>query len=112
MSQDLPQRPYGTTGQNVSVIGLGGGGLDTRSLDAGVATVRRAMELGVTYFDTSPAYGEGASLRCGRMSGYNLLYRSARRSALPISQQKGVAAAQQGPLPVDLHQQIEQLGLP
>ena len=61
MSEDLPRRLYGTTGQQVSVIGLGGAGLDKYSLNAGVATVRRALELGVTYFDTSPSYGDGAS---------------------------------------------------
>lgn len=61
MSHDLPQRPYGTTGQQVSAIGLGGAGLDKHSLDDGVATVRRGLELGVSYFDTSPAYGDGAS---------------------------------------------------
>jgi D-threo-aldose 1-dehydrogenase len=43
------------------VIGLGGSYLDKYSLADGVATVRRALELGVTYFDTAPAYGRGAS---------------------------------------------------
>ncbi len=42
-------------------MGLGGGSLDKYSLTEGVATVRRALELGVSYFDTSPAYCQGAS---------------------------------------------------
>jgi len=57
----LETRPYGKTGENVSIIGLGGLALNQESLSDGVATVRRALELGVTYFDTAPAYGDGAS---------------------------------------------------
>ena len=44
-----------------SVIGLGGAALAQKSLNVGVATVRRAVELGVTYFDTAPVYEDGAS---------------------------------------------------
>ena len=61
MSGRLEERPYGRAGDTVSAIGLGGSYLDKRSLDTGVATVRRALELGITYFDTAPAYGRGAS---------------------------------------------------
>jgi L-galactose dehydrogenase len=61
MVRTLERRPYGSTGQEVTVIGLGGGSLAKHSLDEGVATVRRALELGINYFDTSPAYGAGAS---------------------------------------------------
>ena len=57
----LKTRPFGRTGERVTAIGLGGARLDAYSLDEGVATVRRALELGVTYFDTSPLYAEGAS---------------------------------------------------
>ena len=53
--------PYGQKGDKVSVIGLGGACLDQYSFMDGVATVRRALELGVTYFDTSPSYGRGMS---------------------------------------------------
>ena len=48
-------RPYGRTGEEVTVIGLGGACLHKHSCDQGVATVRHALELGVNYFDTSPA---------------------------------------------------------
>ena len=57
----IETRPYGQTGDEVTVIGLGGGGLYKLSFTEGVATVRRALELGVTYFDTSPEYGGGMS---------------------------------------------------
>ncbi|MCB0122225.1 MAG: aldo/keto reductase [Caldilineaceae bacterium] len=42
-------------------IGLGGAFLTATSFTDGVATVRRALELGVRYFDTSPMYCHGAS---------------------------------------------------
>ena len=57
----LETRPYGKTGEKVTVIGLGGARLYRESFTDGVATVRRALELGVTYFDTSPGYGPGMS---------------------------------------------------
>ncbi len=57
----METRPFGSTGERVSVIGLGGAGLPQHSFADGVATVRRALELGVTYFDTSPFYGRGMS---------------------------------------------------
>ena len=61
MTAILEQRPYGRTGQQTTVIGLGGARLASQSFADGVATARRALELGVTYFDTSPMYGKGAS---------------------------------------------------
>ena len=57
----LEKRPYGQTGDRVTVIGLGGAGLYKHSFTEGVATVQRALELGVTYYDTSPEYGGGMS---------------------------------------------------
>ena len=57
MSSELEQRPFGRTGEIVSVIGLGGAALYKHSYELGVATVKHALDLGVSYFDTSPAYG-------------------------------------------------------
>ena len=55
----------GRTGLSVSRIGLGGAGLghawgDTTDAEC-VRTVRRALDLGVNFFDTSPMYGGGRS---------------------------------------------------
>ncbi len=61
MTGTLERRPYGRTGEQVTVIGLGGGYLDKHSLAHGIATVHRALELGINYFDTAPVYGQGAS---------------------------------------------------
>jgi D-threo-aldose 1-dehydrogenase len=67
----LPRRRLGRTGFEVTVLGVGGwlGMLDdpqatpaARSA-AGVAAVRRAFDLGVRYFDTSPSYGAGEAER-------------------------------------------------
>ena len=57
----LETRRYGRTDEQVTVVGLGAGSLDKHSLGDGVATVLRALELGINYIDTAPAYGHGAS---------------------------------------------------
>lgn len=57
----MQERPYGPTGEITTAIGLGGAFLTARSYDDGVATVRRALDLGVRYYDTSPMYCQGAA---------------------------------------------------
>lgn len=63
----MQQRILGRTGQSVGVFGFGCGavgGLMTRGSAADQErAVARALELGVRYFDTAPAYGDGASER-------------------------------------------------
>jgi len=66
----LPTRPLGRTGRDVSLFGLGGEGVlrtHNREREA-VAVIHAALEAGVTYFDTAPAYDSsidyyGAALR-------------------------------------------------
>jgi D-threo-aldose 1-dehydrogenase len=63
----MERRDLGGTGLTVSRLGLGGasiGGLfeEVRDEDA-VATIDRAWELGIRYFDTAPLYGYGQSER-------------------------------------------------
>jgi aryl-alcohol dehydrogenase-like predicted oxidoreductase len=56
----LPQRELGKTGVKVGILSLGGqGALETQRKDRKeqVAIVRRAYELGINYFDSSPIYG-------------------------------------------------------
>lgn len=57
----MTTRPYGPTGETTTTIGLGGAFLTASSFQDGVATVRRALDLGVRYFDTSPMYCRGAA---------------------------------------------------
>ena len=57
----LPQRPFGRTGENCTALGLGGGFVGFTGFDRSIATVHRALELGVRYVDTSVMYLNGAS---------------------------------------------------
>ncbi len=63
----MDYRVLGSTGLEVSQIGFGCGnvgGLMVRGEpEERVQAVARAMELGVNYFDTAPAYGNGVSER-------------------------------------------------
>lgn len=91
-AQLLPRRRLGRTDLVVTEISLGGvglGGMRTTDDDAvAVATVRRAIERGINYLDTSPLYGEserriGLALRAlgGRPSG---LYLSTKTGTHPL----------------------------
>ena len=57
--EDIPKRPLGKTGINITAFGLGGQGVleKPNKEDEAVALINRAHELGVTYFDTARAYG-------------------------------------------------------
>ena len=59
MTGTLERRPFGRTGETVSVIGLGGAALHKHGYQHGVDTVKHALDLGISYFDTSPLYGIG-----------------------------------------------------
>ena len=61
MSSSLDQRPFGRTDTTTTALGLGCGHIAKHSFATGVDTVRRALELGVRYFDTAPLYGRGLS---------------------------------------------------
>lgn len=66
----LPTRPLGTTGMEITSVGLGswaiGGGdwafaWGPQDDDVSVATIHRAVELGVNWIDTAAVYGLGHS---------------------------------------------------
>ena len=57
-SMPLPMRPLGRTGHQVTLFGLGGEGVlrtDGRTAEA-VQVINRALDCGVNYCDTAPAY--------------------------------------------------------
>lgn len=61
----MDYRLLGNTGVRVSAIGFGGlgvgGGYGRRDRSEARRTVARALELGITFFDTAPSYGQGLS---------------------------------------------------
>jgi len=69
----MEQRTFGRTNQQVSVLGFGGGPAgvpnylmpwDSSAADTQTMVeqaIRRAVERGITYFDTAPGYGGGIS---------------------------------------------------
>lgn len=54
----IPTRALGQTGQHVTIFGLGGEGIlrTHGEMARAVPVITRALDLGVTYFDTAPAY--------------------------------------------------------
>jgi aryl-alcohol dehydrogenase-like predicted oxidoreductase len=56
----IPVRPLGRTGRDVTLFGLGGEGVlrTFGRMREAVAVIERALDLGVNYFDTAPAYDE------------------------------------------------------
>jgi aryl-alcohol dehydrogenase-like predicted oxidoreductase len=67
-------RTLGRTGLRVSAIGFGGGGIGSvwgPTTDAeSIRAVRRALDLGISFFDVAPVYGDGtAEARLGQALG-------------------------------------------
>ncbi len=61
----MPQRPLGATGLQVSVVGFGGAPIgfgDPARQATFVPLVRRALDLGITFFDTAPDYRRSEEL--------------------------------------------------
>jgi len=57
----MEYRVLGKTGLKVSVVGFGGIPIAKVSEDEAVEVVRRAMDLGINLFHTSPTYGDSAT---------------------------------------------------
>lgn len=58
---DIPTRVFGKTGEKLTVIGQAGGRFPLCTFDEAKAVVRRAVELGVNYFDNAHSYWDGRS---------------------------------------------------
>ncbi|WP_169972696.1 aldo/keto reductase [Tautonia rosea] len=59
---DIPKRTFGKTGVDLTVIGLAGGRFPIIGNDEeAIALTRRAVELGINYFDTAHIYWDGHS---------------------------------------------------
>src|SRR6266403_1206212 len=61
-ADQIPRKPLGRTGEQVSIIGLGGYHLGTlHSLDDAVRLVQEAVDAGVTFFDNAWEYNDHRS---------------------------------------------------
>jgi aryl-alcohol dehydrogenase-like predicted oxidoreductase len=54
----MQYRPLGRTGARVSTLGLGGESALYRHSEKAVRIIRKALDLGINYFDTAPSYQE------------------------------------------------------
>ena len=54
----MKTKPFGPTGQNVSVIGQGTWYIDRGDRKAAISALRRGVELGMTHIDTAEMYGD------------------------------------------------------
>ncbi len=62
---EIPKRPLGRTGQQVSLVGLGGSFIGERSLPPteAIRLMHAAIDRGITFFDNSWDYNDGESER-------------------------------------------------
>ena len=90
MGHPIETAEIGSTGLQVTRLGLGGAPLSAFMYDVeeseAVATISRAFELGVRYFDTAPYYGFGRSER-----RYGKALAEVRRDDFAISTKVGRA---------------------
>ena len=56
---DIPTRKLGRTGQDLTIIGMGGARFHLIPFEEGAALVRRAYDLGINYFDMARSYWNG-----------------------------------------------------
>jgi uncharacterized protein len=58
---EIPKRVFGKTGERLTVIGQAGGRFPLIADEEAIAVTRRALELGINYFDTAASYWDGRS---------------------------------------------------
>ncbi len=58
---DIPRRPFGKTGEQLTVVGQAGGRFPLISFEDAKAITLRAYDLGINYFDNSIDYWDGRS---------------------------------------------------
>lgn len=68
----MPTRLFGQTGKRISIVAFGCGSrfLSYKDEDEAIGVIHKAMDLGITYFDTAYDYGAGLSeTRVGKALG-------------------------------------------
>jgi len=68
----MEHRPFGSTDLIVSVLGFGGMRIPGKPEDEVAALIARALDLGITYFDTAPGYGNSEELIGKAIAGRDL----------------------------------------
>jgi aryl-alcohol dehydrogenase-like predicted oxidoreductase len=109
---EIPKRKLGRTGVEVTILGLGGEGVlrTFGRADEAVPLIRRAIELGITYFDCAKAYAGsedyyGAALRGTRLrEGIFLCSKSAERTRAGAERDLASTLARMGTDRLDLWQ--------
>ncbi|MDX1707376.1 MAG: aldo/keto reductase, partial [Desulfobacterales bacterium] len=77
--QQVPTRPFGKTGQQVSILSFGG----SQNLSAKQLLLRQAFKMGVTYWDTAASYSGGRSEEA--MGKYLAKYPGDRKNIFLVS---------------------------
>jgi predicted aldo/keto reductase-like oxidoreductase len=67
--QGIPRRSLGRTGAKISIVGYPGFALRSGDQEACTASLRRALDNGINYFDVAPAY---SNLLCEKRMGIGL----------------------------------------
>jgi len=98
----------GKTGLKVSAVGFGGIPIQRVSAEQAVATLRRALDLGVTFIDTAAGYTDsqekiGLAIR-GRRDGLVLASKSGQRTAEGILADIDHSRKEMGADVIDLYQ--------
>jgi diketogulonate reductase-like aldo/keto reductase len=65
----MKTKPFGSTGQNVSVIGQGTWYIDRGDRKAAIAALRRGVEFGMTHIDTAEMYGDAELVIADAIAG-------------------------------------------
>jgi len=102
----IPLRRLGKTGLQVTVVGFGGIPIQIVEEDVAIATVRRAFDLGVNFFDTARGYSNSEERIGKALAGrtYFVASKSGARNADGILEHLGASLANLQREQIDLYQ--------
>jgi hypothetical protein len=85
----MPYRPSGSTGQKVSIVGLGGSHIGKQADEKeSIAIIRSAIDRGINFMDTCWDYNKGASEERMAQMPLNVMdahYKCFERKVLPVA---------------------------
>ncbi len=98
--QLVPTRPFGKTGEHVSMLSFGG----SQNLDSKLLLLKQAFKMGVTYWDTAESYSGGRSEQA--MGKYFQKFPKDRKKIFLVSKCRSSGPEE---LSRSLHQSLERL---